>query len=80
MTPSIMDRWNLAWDNHVVRLVPVPKHFRNRGLEGATRFDKDVVRQFLWASVIYSEEMYNRLAKGVSEFGYCVESPYDWRW
>ena len=75
-----LERWNLAWDQHCIRLVPVPKHFRRRGLEGATEFDRRVVRQFVWSSCIYSEDQYNRLLQGVSEFGYCLESPADWEW
>jgi len=77
---SMLDRWNRAWDAHTIRLVPVPKHFLRRGLEGADDFSRRVVRQFTHGSCIFSEEMYERLLRGVSEFGYCVESPTDWEW
>ena len=80
MSTSIARQWNKAWDEFSVSLVPVPKNFNRRGLEGADDFSRRVIRQFFGTGTIFSEEMFNRLLEKVSEFGYCLEYPGDWEW
>lgn len=72
---STMEDWNRAWDQHVLRLVPLPKHFKRHALEGACEFDRKVVLQCIHKSCVRTQKDYDRLLCEVSELGYCVETP-----
>lgn len=47
-------------------------------LTGDRLQDAAIVRQFLKHTLVSNEEEYNTLLVGVSEFGYCIETPADW--
>ena len=72
---SLLNKWNKAWDDRVVRLVPHPL---TGGLEGASTYDQDMCRRAR-CSVLRTEQQYEVLSRVLGEWGYCVETPMNFQ-
>lgn len=70
---TVLDRWNEAWEDSVVRLVPD----KDGVLEGAEQWDREMIRRAGGPGKIRNEAQYNKLMETLGEWGYCVECPME---
>ena len=76
---TTLELWNELWgrDGSVVQLVPYALNPK-LGLEGASVYDRELIRRTWCSGVIKTEKQYNELVQILSDWGYCVETPADW--
>lgn len=79
MKPNILKTFNHAWETDGWVLSLVPYRWNPEFLEGETPIDKDIIRRATFGGVIRSEKQYTELSQIVSEWGYCIQTPYDFQ-